>query len=260
MTNQNPVGFIDSGVGGLSLRSSFEELLPNERMCYIADEAYSPYGEKTSDIILGRCKKLTEFLLKANCKLIVLACNTATTQVINLLREQYAVPFVGIEPAIKPAALSSLTNVIGVLATQGTLKSQLFAKNSFTHASQIKVLEQIGHGLIEIVENQKINTQSSESILRKYLEPMVAQQMDRLVLGCTHYPFLLPTIKKIIPQHIQIIDNSHAVIKQVKRLLTNHSTLHNSSPLIKHQYYATLEKNLLQNFLKANENVSYLPL
>ncbi len=195
---KQPIGFFDSGVGGLSLLPAVSAILPYEDICYLADEAFSPYGEKTSHEILDRARIISKKLLSLNCKLIVLACNTATTQVINQLREEFTVPFVGIEPAIKPAALTSKKGVVGVLATKGTLNSQLFHENSLKNGSKTKFIEQIGTGLVECVEKNKINDTDTYTLLETYLNSMIDEGMDTLVLGCTHYPFLLPVIKKIL--------------------------------------------------------------
>ena len=255
---KQPIGFFDSGIGGLSLLPAVSDILPNEDICYLADEAFSPYGEKTSIEILDRARTITKKLLSLKCKLIVLACNTATTQVINQLRDEFAVPFVGIEPAIKPAALTSKKGVVGVLATKGTLNSQLFHENSLKNGSKTKFIEQIGTGLVECVEKNKINDTDTYALLETYLNSMIEDGMDTLVLGCTHYPFLLPVIKKIIPSYINIIDNSTAVAQQIKRVLIEQNLCNASSASANHRYFSSSFKSNLKGFVQ--QNVNYLPL
>ncbi len=218
MTNNNPIGLFDSGIGGTSIWKEIHQLLPNENTIYLADSKNAPYGQKTKEEIIHLSCKNTEFLLEQNCKLIVVACNTATTNAIKELRAKYKVPFIGIEPAIKPAALHSKTQKIGILATKGTLNSELFYKN-VEQFQDIQILEQIGYGLVELIENGQINSKEMKELLQKYLSPMVQSNIDYLVLGCSHYPYLIPQIKKILPQNITIIDSGEAVAKQTKKIL-----------------------------------------
>ena len=218
MTNNNPIGLFDSGIGGTSIWKEIHQLLPNENTIYLADSKNAPYGQKTKEEIIHLSCKNTEFLLEQNCKLIVVACNTATTNAIKELRTKYKVPFIGIEPAIKPAALHSKTQKIGILATKGTLNSELFYKN-VEQFQDIQILEQIGYGLVELIENGQINSKEMKELLQKYLSPMVQSNIDYLVLGCSHYPYLIPQIKKILPQNITIIDSGEAVAKQTKKIL-----------------------------------------
>ena len=218
MTNNNPIGLFDSGIGGTSIWKEIHQLLPNENTIYLADSKNAPYGQKTKEEIIHLSCKNTEFLLEQNCKLIVVACNTATTNAIKELRTKYKVPFIGIEPAIKPAALHSKTQKIGILATKGTLNSELFYKN-VEQFQDIQILEQIGYGLVELIENGQINSAEMDELLHKYLSPMVQSNIDYLVLGCSHYPYLIPQIKKILPKNITIIDSGEAVAKQTKKIL-----------------------------------------
>ncbi len=218
MTNNNPIGLFDSGIGGSSIWKEIHQLLPNENTIYLADSKNAPYGQKTKEEIIHLSCKNTEFLLEQNCKLIVVACNTATTNAIKELRAKYKVPFIGIEPAIKPAALHSKTQKIGILATKGTLNSELFYKN-VEQFQDIQIIEQIGYGLVELIENGQINSKEMNELLQKYLSPMVQSNIDYLVLGCSHYPYLIPQIKKILPQNITIIDSGEAVAIQTKKIL-----------------------------------------
>jgi glutamate racemase len=162
--------------------------------------------------------KNTDLLLTMNCKLIVVACNTATTNAIRELREKYDIPFIGIEPAIKPAATNSKTRTIGILATKGTLISDLFNKTA-QQFQNTKIINQIGHGLVPLIEGGKMYSSEMTQLLHSYLKPMIDANIDYLVLGCSHYPYLIAQIKEILPNHIQIIDSGEAVAKQTHHLL-----------------------------------------
>lgn len=218
MTNNNPIGLFDSGIGGTSIWNAIHQLLPNESTIYLADSKNAPYGQKSKAEILALSCKNVEILLEQNCKLIVVACNTATTNAIKELREKYQVPFIGIEPAIKPAALKSKTQTIGILATKGTLNSTLFNK-TLDKYQDIKIVEQIGYGLVQLIENGEMDSAEMNKLLNTYLEPMIKANIDYLVLGCSHYPYLIPQIKKILPNSIQIIDSGEAVARQTKHVL-----------------------------------------
>ena len=218
MINNQPIGLFDSGIGGTSIWSAIHELLPNEDTIYLADSKNAPYGKKTKEEIIALSIKNTEFLLEKNVKLIVVACNTATTNAIKELRDLYKVPFIGIEPAIKPAAIHSKTQTIGILATKGTLSSELFNKTVEKY-QDTHIIEQIGYGLVELIENGELNSPEMEKLLHSYLQPMIEANIDYLVLGCSHYPYLIPLIKKIIPNHIQIIDSGEAVARQTQKII-----------------------------------------
>ncbi len=218
MENDKPIGIFDSGIGGTSIWSAIHQLLPNEKTIYLADSKNAPYGQKSKAEIITLCIKNTDFLLKMDCKLIVVACNTATTNAIQELRAKYDLPFIGIEPAIKPAATNSKTQTIGILATQGTLNSELFHKTTEKYYNT-KIIEQVGHGIVQLIENGKINSPEMTQLLNSYLKPMIEENIDYLVLGCSHYPYLIPQIKKTLPAHIQIIDSGEAVARQVKNIL-----------------------------------------
>ncbi|MCI9843170.1 glutamate racemase [Flavobacterium pectinovorum] len=218
MTNNNPIGVFDSGIGGTSIWSAIHELLPNEKTIYLADSKNAPYGQKTKEEIVALSKKNVDFLIENNCKLIVVACNTATTNAILELRSNYDIPFIGIEPAIKPAAHNSKTQVIGILATKGTLNSELFNKTAEMF-HDTKIVEQVGYGLVQLIEDGNLNSPEMTQLLESYLQPMIEANIDYLVLGCSHYPYLIPQIKKILPEHIQIIDSGEAVARQTKNIL-----------------------------------------
>lgn len=256
MINRNPIGLFDSGIGGTSIWKEVHALLPNENTIYLADSKNAPYGLKTKEEIIALSCKNTEFLLEQNCKIIIVACNTATTNAIKELRSKYEIPFIGIEPAIKPAALQSKTQSIGILATKGTLNSELFHKNVANHPD-VTIMEQIGHGLVQLIENGDINSPEMEELLKSYLTPMVEKNIDYLVLGCSHYPYLIPQIKKIIPAHIKIIDSGEAVAKQTKKILEENHLLNNSNEKSSQIFYTNSEPEVLKNILGNTEKVIY---
>ncbi|WP_298138569.1 glutamate racemase [Flavobacterium sp.] len=249
MTNNNPIGLFDSGIGGTSIWNEIHMLLPNESTIYLADSINAPYGEKTKEEIIHLSCKNAEFLLNQNCKMIVVACNTATTNAIKELRHKYDIPFIGIEPAIKPAATNSQTQKIGILATKGTLNSELFYKN-VEKFQDIKIIEQIGFGLVELIEDGKINSSEMKDLLKKYLKPMIDQDIDYIVLGCSHYPYLIPQIKKIIPKNIQIIDSGEAVARQTKNILNEKVGFRNSDEKSTQIFYTNSDIKVLSEILK----------
>lgn len=250
ISNNYPIGFFDSGIGGTSVWKEVVTLLPKESTLYLSDSKNAPYGEKSTKDIIALCKKNTEYLLKEKCKLIVVACNTATTNAITFLRKTYNVPFIGIEPAIKPASLLTKTNIVGVLATKGTLNSSLFEITSNKIRKEIELKEIIGSGLVELIENGELNSTEMTNLLSYYLKPMLAENIDSLVLGCTHYPYLIPQIKEIIGSKIKIIDSGEAVAKQTKAILNVHNLLNTGIKKIpSHRLFINKNKTVLESLV-----------
>lgn len=243
------IGIFDSGVGGTSIWKEIHALLPQESTIYLADSKHAPYGQKPKEEIIALSVKNTEYLLEQNCKLIVMACNTATTNAIKHLRNTYDVPFIGIEPAIKPAALQTKTNSIGILATKGTLSSELFHNTAELFASKIEIVEQIGAGLVELIENGKLNSIETKTLLQSYCKPMVEKNIDYLVLGCTHYPYLIPMLTEILPSSVTIIDSGAAVAKQTRSILEQLNILNNTKGKPNHLFYTNKETTTLQNLI-----------
>ena len=225
MNNKAPIGIFDSGVGGTSIWKEIHKQLPHEATVYLADSTNAPYGNKTKEEIISLCIKNTEHLISLGCKIIIIACNTATTNAITYLRNHYQIPFIGIEPAIKPAALMSKTNSIGILATKGTLSSKLFHETSKALALDINITEVVGEGLVPLIENGDMGIDQTTNLLKKYLKPMLAANIDCLVLGCSHYPYLIEQLKKLLPSNIQIIDSGQAVAKQTQLVLSSKNLL-----------------------------------
>lgn len=256
MKKNNPIGLFDSGIGGTSIWKEVHGLLPNENTIYLADSKNAPYGLKSKDEIIQLSCKNTELLLEENCKIIVVACNTATTNAIKELRAKYDVPFIGIEPAIKPAAIQSQTQTIGILATKGTLNSSLFHENVAKHPD-VKIIEQIGHGLVQLIENGDLDSPEMKELLESYLLPMVEKNIDYLVLGCSHYPYLIPQIKKIIPSSIKIIDSGEAVAKQTKKILEELQLINPSIGNSTQVFYTNSNPEVLKKIVKPQESVFY---
>jgi len=248
--NNHPIGIFDSGVGGTSIWKEINALLPNEDTIYLADSKNAPYGEKSKDEIVQLSIKNTELLLDKGCKLIVVACNTATTNAIGYLRNNYDVPFIGIEPAIKPAALQSQSKTVGVLATKGTLSSSLFHSTAENHANSIKIIEQVGTGLVPLIEVGKVNSLETKALLVTYLKPMLVAGIDYLVLGCTHYPYLIPVLEGLLPNNVKIIDSGEAVARQTNAVLGKNDLLTNSNEKGKHQFFTNTDVDILESFLK----------
>jgi glutamate racemase len=242
------IGLFDSGVGGTSIWKELVKVLPKESTLYLADSRNAPYGERSKEEILQLCIKNTELLIEQGAKLIIVACNTATTNAISYLREHYDIPFIGIEPAIKPAALASKNKCVGILATKGTLNSSLFAQTSKNFDS-IKFVECIGTGLVEKVESGDLDSPELRELLKLYLIPMLDQNIDQLVLGCSHYPYLIPAIKDIIGSNIPIIDSGFAVARQTKNILEQNGLLNKGETNIKHDFYTNVGKQNLAKLL-----------
>lgn len=250
----NPIGLFDSGVGGTSIWREIHNILPNENTIYLADSKNAPYGQKSKEEIIELSIKNTEFLLNQNCKMIVVACNTATTNAIKELRTKFDIPFIGIEPAIKPAANSTQTQTIGILATQGTLNSELFHKAVLDY-KDIKIVEQVGHGLVKLIEEGSLESAEMKELLQDYLTPMIKANIDYLVLGCSHYPYLIPQIKEILPETVKIIDSGLAVARQTKNILVTQDILNNSLQKGNTVFYTNSTPKVLSSILENKYDV-----
>lgn len=247
--NTKPIGLFDSGIGGTSIWKEIHSLLPNENTIYLADSINAPYGQKTKEEIIHLSIKNTEFLLEQNSKIIVVACNTATTNAIKELRAKYDVPIIGIEPAIKPAAIHTKTKSIGILATKGTLSSELFYK-TVSNLEGINVIEQVGYDLVKLIEEGKIESDEIKGLLKTYLQPMIEANIDYLVLGCSHYPYLVPQIKSILPESVKIIDSGEAVARQTKSVLEKNNLLNNSNKKGDLKFYVNSDPTVLESILE----------
>ncbi|MEO5645395.1 MAG: glutamate racemase [Bacteroidia bacterium] len=219
-TSTSPIGIFDSGIGGVSVLRAIRELLPEEDLIYFGDSAHLPYGEKSLDEIRELSEVVTRFLLKQNCKLIVIACNTASAAALKHLRTIHPeVNFIGMEPAVKPAAEVTQSGVVGVLATTATFQGELFASVVERFAQSVSVLPQPCPGLVQQIEAGKLESEDTEKMLRGWLQPMMEKNIDTLVLGCTHYPFVMPLLRKILGEKVLIIDPAPSVARYVKKIL-----------------------------------------
>lgn len=216
---KGPIGILDSGIGGLTIWSAVRKLLPSVPFVYFSDNAHAPYGNKPPEYIAHRCVEVVDHLREWDIGLCVVACNTATTNAISLLRATYDLPFVGVEPAIKPAAVITQRGVIGVLATAGTLSSPMYQATARTYAADVEVVTVVGKGLVEGIEDGRMDCPEFVSLLQSYLNPFIEKRIDVLVLGCTHYPFLEERIRKSFPYPVTILDSSEAIARRTGQLL-----------------------------------------
>lgn len=228
--------------------------MPDQNFCYIADSAYCPYWRKSPQDLQNRCKKLTDFLIKQwNCDLIVVACNTATAAAIEVLRSEYSIPFVWMEPAIKPAILHSKTGKVWVLATDWTFRWALYHRTLTEFQWNVKVIEQVWDWLVELVEQNKTESEEAKELLTKYLTPMIIENVDHIVLGCTHYPFLIPMIEKILNEKkvwdkITVINPAPAVALQTQRVLESVNGYNKQKT--ENIFYSTLYAQILEEFVE----------
>ena len=223
------IGIFDSGAGGLSVFREIRKVLPDEDYIYYSDSANCPYGEKPMEFIIDRCRKITDMLINEGAEIIVVACNTATAAAIRTLREEYSIKFIGMEPAIKPAAQFTKTGTVGVLATAGTLKSEKYLKHKEKYASDIRIIEHVGDGFVELVEKGIISGPEAESIVRKSLEPLLDAGADTIVLGCTHYPFLSDVIIGLAGPEIRLIDPAPAIAKHLIEVMDEEGITYGSA-------------------------------
>lgn len=234
------IGVFDSGEGGLSVLKEITRLLPEAEYVYYSDNVHCPYGEKSPEYIQDRARAITERLLKEGADVIVVACNTATAAAISVLRSEYSdassqevrdrvqkltggrhdhICFIGMEPAVKPAALGTRTGVVGVLATAGTLKGSKYLKTKESVDDQVNVFEHVGRGFVELVEEGRLSGSEAEDVVKASLGPLLSAGADIIVLGCTHYPFLLPVLQKVAGPDIRFIDPAPAVARQLVHVL-----------------------------------------
>lgn len=214
-----PIGLFDSGVGGLSVLRAIRAELPHEDLIYVADSAYVPYGDKTHHFVVGRAFALTQFLVDQGAKAIVVACNTATAAAIGRLRAHFALPIVGVEPALKPAVAATRSGVVAVLATAGTLQSESFEHLVERYGQPVRVLAQACPGLAECVEACDLDGPHTRALVERYTAPLLAAGADTLVLGCTHYPFLMPVVAEVVGPGVTILETGAPVARQLQHVL-----------------------------------------
>ena len=217
---KNPIGIFDSGVGGLSVLREIRRRMPDESILYFGDQAHIPYGPRPMEQIRIFSEAITNFLLEQNAKIIVVACNTASAAALKYLREKFPkMIFVGMEPAVKPAAETTQTGRVGILATPATFQGALYASVVERFANGVELLQNTCNGLVQLIEQGKLEEDETRKILEEALQPMLERKIDTVVLGCTHYPFVIPLIQEIVGDQVRVIDPAPAVAKQVQRLL-----------------------------------------
>ena len=219
MPTSAPIGILDSGLGGLSVLKEIRAILPDESLLYVGDSAWCPYGPRPVKEIQQRVFRITDYLLSRNAKMIVVACNSATIAAVEALRAAYPVPFTGMEPAVKPAAALTKTGVIGVLATQASSAGEKYHKLVNQYASSVRIITRPAPEFVELVESGYLTGPEVEATVEAHVRPLLDENADVLVLGCTHYPFLRPVIEKVAGPGVHIIDTGAAVARQVQRLL-----------------------------------------
>tara|TARA_Y200000002_G_scaffold261570_1_gene217103 strand:- start:1605 stop:2378 length:774 start_codon:yes stop_codon:yes gene_type:complete len=252
-----PIGIFDSGIGGLSILNGLSQTFPKENFIYLADNKNCPYGKKSSQEITALSVKNCNTLIQLDCKMIIVACNTATTNSIEHLRRLISIPIIGIEPGIKPAINYTKTNNIGILATEKTLESKLFLKTSLSNKTdKIKIHEQIGHNLVNKIENGA-DIDLIKKDLIKYINPMLEKNIDCLVLGCTHYHFITSIIKKIIPKKIKLIDTITPIIQHIKNTLLKSKSLNTQKKLGTRKVFYNGDK-IIEKYLKEEYDLGYI--
>ena len=258
--NAAPIGIFDSGVGGLSIAIDIYELLPQEHLIYVADQAYSPYGNKSKQAIEERCLAIAQFFIAQHCKAIVVACNTATVNAIELLRANFDIPIIGVEPGIKPAALNSQSGIVGVLATEQTINSDPFKALVNRFVDHVDVRVQASPKLVDLVENNDLVSEYAQQVVNEYVAPLINQGVDQIALGCTHYVFLAPLIKKAAANKASIINTAAPVAAQLQRRLLEKELLNSSDEKAEVELFTTLaskqNKLLIQDLWNPSDRKS----
>lgn len=258
--SNNPIGIFDSGVGGLSVLRAIREQMPHENIIYLGDQGHVPYGARPMEEIQKFSEGITRFLLKQDSKIIVVACNTASAAALKYLREKFTdVSFVGMEPAVKPAAEVTKTGKVGVLATPATFQGALYASVVERFGADVELFQHTCPGLVPQIEKGELDTQRTREILEDALLPMLEKNIDTVVLGCTHYPFVIPLIEQIVGENVRVIDPAPSVARQTQRLLEAKELLNPSSESGNIQFLTsgnplTVESALLK-FLGMNDDV-----
>ena len=256
----SPIGIFDSGVGGLSVLRAICEQMPEESFIYVGDQGHVPYGSRSMEQIQNFSEGITKFLLKQNAKIIVVACNTASAAALKYLREKFPrVQFVGMEPAVKPAAEHTQTGKVGVLATPATFQGALYASVVERFANGVELFQNTCNGLVQEIEWGNLEGQETRKILENSLRPMLDQNIDTVVLGCTHYPFVIPLIQQIVGDKVRVIDPAPAIAKQVRRLLDARGMRSTSRSNGEIKFYTSGEperfRSVLQVLLGVNNEV-----
>ncbi len=255
----NMIGIFDSGIGGLSVTADILKIMPFEEISYIADTKYIPYGTKATDELIERSLKISDFFIRQQCKAIVVACNTATSAAIEILRQTFDVPIVGIEPAVKPAAGKTKNGIIGVLATENTLSGGKLLALRERHAKDVEVIYRACPGLVEAIENGIDNEITIEKIITPHISFLKENRADTIVLGCTHYPLVKSLIERVSGKEIVVIDPSPAVATEVKRQLDLKNLLR-SSGVPSHVFAQTGNNDYFQKIISNRLGLETVPI
>jgi glutamate racemase len=250
LNSSSPIGIFDSGVGGLSVLQAIRAQMPEESAIYFGDQGHIPYGPRPMEQIRDFSEAITNFLLERNAKIIVVACNTASAAALKYLRERFPnVQFVGMEPAVKPAAETTQTGKVGVLATPATFQGALYASVVERFANGVELFQNTCNGLVQQIEQGNLNGGETRRILEDALHPMLEQDIDTVVLGCTHYPFVIPLIEEIVGERVRVIDPAPSVAKQTKRLLEAGGMKNNSPARGEVKFYTSGDPDALKSLL-----------
>lgn len=250
MTDTRPIAVFDSGVGGVSVFFAMHNQLPAENMIYLADQAHVPYGPRRMQEIRGFSEQITRYFLSLDAKLVVVACNTASAVALHYLRQAFPeTPFVGMEPAVKPAAEETASGVVGILATEATFQGELYASVVERFANGVQLLQDPCLGLVTEIEKGEFEGEQAHQILDRALQPMLEAGIDTVVLGCTHYPFVFPLIRRIVGPGVRLLDPSPAVARQVGRVLAEHDILNEGEVEGNRRYLSTGDGQVMGNML-----------
>ncbi|MBI5934875.1 MAG: glutamate racemase [Chloroflexi bacterium] len=246
----NPIGVFDSGVGGLSVLRAMRQLMPSENVIFFGDQGHVPYGPRPLEEVRAFSEGITRWLLDEGAKLIVVACNTASAAALKHLRETFPdVKFVGMEPAVKPAAEWTRSRVVGVLATPATFQGALYASVVERFASGVEILQNTCPGLVQEIEKGNLEGEETRAILESALRPMLEKNVDTVVLGCTHYPFVIPLIERIVGESVRVIDPAPSVARQAERLMEAAGTENASTSRGRVQFYTSGEAEAVESLL-----------
>jgi len=249
-SSNSPIGVFDSGVGGLSVLRAMRGQMPAENLIYFGDQAHVPYGPRPMEQIQGFSEGITRFLLDKGSKLIVVACNTASAAALKYLRGRFpGVPFVGMEPAVKPAAETTQTGRVGVLATPATFQGALYASVVERFGSGVELFQHTCPGLVARIEKGDLASKVTRAILEDVLNPMLEHDIDTVVLGCTHYPFVIPLIQEIVGEHVRVVDPAPAVSRQARRLLEADGLVNESAAPGRLEFYTSGDAGAMENLL-----------
>ncbi len=221
----NPIGVFDSGIGGLTVLRELLAELPDEDFIYFADSKNAPYGPRSVEDVTALSSRIVQFLVNKGCKIVVIACNTATAAAVNSMRRVFKIPIVGLEPAVKPACLKTRTRHVGVLATEGTFRGAHFKNTSDKYRKYVSLHLEIAKELVELAERGVFSGSEVDAVIEKYINPLKQNNVDHIVLGCTHYPFFRPVIERIAGEGIRIIDSSEAIARRTKDILMTTNTM-----------------------------------